>query len=157
MASVLVTARATAESLIAALSPEDSPGTPFKLAPAHEPLESQPLSASPRDNTRLFQVRCVPRFTAAETNAINGLGRGGIVVVLRYHVPSRGDTGGFIKLHDIVSSDTALIVNGLRVPTAPWSAGVTNITPSADPVLAQKPDTADVWHVTHEFEILFCL
>lgn len=159
MASVLVAARAKMAAIIESLIPLDEPGIPYLEASRHVPLEERPLGDSPRDNTRKFQVRLLPRYQDAEPNSIQGLGRAGIELVIQYHIPTRMDTGGFIRLHDLAGSDIAYLVSTMRAPLALdqfWNAGVVSVTPSTDARVEQREGAPlDVWLVYQEFDILF--
>lgn len=157
MASVLVTTRQKAAEIIESLVPLDEPGIPYLEAPQHVPLEECQLSDSPRDNTRRFQVRLVPRYSDAEPNSIQGLGRAGLELVIQYHVPTRLDTGGYIRFQDLAASDVSYIVSTMRAPVALdqfWNAGVVSVTPSTD-ARVERRDERDVWLVYQEFDVLF--
>lgn len=158
MASVLVTTRQKAAAIIESLVPLDEPGIPYREASQHVPLEERPLGDSPRDNTRRFQVRLVPRYSDAEPNSIQGLGRAGLELVIQYNIPTRMDTGGYIRFQDLASSDVAYIVSTMRAPIALdqfWNAGVVSVTPSADARVERREDERDVWLVYQEFDVLF--
>lgn len=158
MASVLVTARQKMAAIIESLTPLDEPTIPYVEASKHVPLEKRPLGDSPRDNTRRFQVRLLPRYADAEPNSIQGLGRAGLELVIQYNIPTRMDTGGFVRFHDLAGSDIAYLNSALRLPAAvgnAWNAGVVSVYPSTDARVEERDGALDVWLVYQEFDILF--
>lgn len=155
MASVLVTARARMATIIEGLVPLDKTTTPYVEASQHRPLEERPLGDSPRDNTRRFQVRLIPRYEDHDGNSINGLGRSAIELAIQYNVPTRMDTNGFVHAMDLMGSDIAYINSSLRNPAIVWNEGVVNVYPAGDPVVTKREGARDTWIVTQEYTILF--
>lgn len=135
MAGRLVTAMRAAETIIAALTPQDEPDITFRLAPAHLPLAQMPLSGSPASNTRRFNVR-------ADTQS--GVSLGGfqgatvdleqvVVVSVLYHIPNTADVRGDERLSDLTGSDQALVSVALMRPPldTQWGNYTINFTPAA--------------------------